>query len=218
MSFAVSWSCGEQCASRPPSMDNVRIFGRWRDPSRSLCPQRTTARHTWFRERSAKSSCRVSALRAWEAVRNRGSSSSASAAPVFPGPPRRGDSDVAELAGGGEGGAASSGQAELATGSAQRPAKAPAAAQRRGARLRQAGRGTEKVSQGISSGGGEASSEASSSALANDGVRSLYERWWQKFKKPQSPASLDASTLHPESAKKVRRVLSEPQSQAPASG
>ena len=48
---------------------------------------------------------RVSALRAWEAVRNRGGSSSASAAPVFPGPPRGGDSDAAELAGGGEGGA-----------------------------------------------------------------------------------------------------------------
>ena len=77
---------------------------------------------------------RVSALRAWEAVRNRGGSSSASAAPVFPGPPRGGDSDAAELAGGGEGGAANSGQAELATGSAQRPAKAPAAAQRRGAK------------------------------------------------------------------------------------
>lgn len=62
---------------------------------------------------------RVSALRHWEAVRNRGSSSSASAAPVFPEPPRGGDSDAAELAGGGEGEATSSGQTERATGNAQ---------------------------------------------------------------------------------------------------
>ena len=45
---------------------------------------------------------RVSALRAWEAVRNRESSSSVSAAPVFPCPPRGGDSDAAELAGNGD--------------------------------------------------------------------------------------------------------------------
>jgi hypothetical protein len=54
---------------------------------------------------------RVSALRTWDAVRDRRSSSSASAATVFPGPPHGRDSDAAELAGGAEGGAASSGQA-----------------------------------------------------------------------------------------------------------
>ena len=44
---------------------------------------------------------RVSALRGWEAVRNRGSSSSSSAALVFPTAPRGGDSDAAEIAGAG---------------------------------------------------------------------------------------------------------------------
>jgi len=54
----------------------------------------------------------------------RGSSSSVIAALAVAGPSREGDSDAAELAGGEEAVAASSGQAELPTESPQRPAKA----------------------------------------------------------------------------------------------